>query len=395
MSSSTNPPVLCTICDSNGTQLCTQCRTLRYCSKECQRIDWPTHKLLCRSFSDFRTPPGPTFKRAILFPVSEKTPKFIWLKILREYDEEDGYAYDSPQLKGLLGAGDPISSRVYVQKNILRNRTLDNTIVVACRDAFLIDGSLPNQSIRHATRGEHAHRWAGPMVVFQLVGLDNSDPRSLCCDITLADFRHAVDHFKSYNNENCTSRGLRGVREVKGVKISCKADQELLGVEKYIQASVEDSHEVFRVEEPIPISRLIELPILVRKCPPHKKWKNRPDADYTNLPASWLHLDLNPKSDSFGFFPFEWDERVGTVIAVRVDRKVLFPHHMEALCHFCQFTLMPLIEDSIGVGLVERTRDEVMGEMTKAKFKEFFSDYKVKNMLMDRSWMTTPCPYDV
>ncbi|CAM6113755.1 unnamed protein product [Calypogeia fissa] len=102
MSSSTNPPVLCTICDSNGTQFCTQCRTLRYCSKECQRIDWPTHKLLCRSFSDFRTPPGPTFKRAILFPVSEKTPKFIWLKILTKYDEEGDYAYESPQLEGLL-----------------------------------------------------------------------------------------------------------------------------------------------------------------------------------------------------------------------------------------------------------------------------------------------------
>ncbi|CAM6113753.1 unnamed protein product [Calypogeia fissa] len=232
------------------------------------------------------------------------------------------------------------------------------------------------------------------MVVFPLVGLDIRDPRSFC-DITLADFRHTVDYFKSYDNANYTSRGLRGVRAVKGVQITCKADQELLGAKKYIQATLEDPRDVFRVEEPIPISRLIELPILVRIYPSHKIWKNRPDADYTNLPASWLHLDLNPKSDSFGFFPFEWDERVGTVIAVRVDRKVLFPHHMEALSHFCQFTLKPLIGDSTGVGLVERTKDEVMGEMTKEKFKEFFSAYKVKNMLMDRSWMTTPCPYDV
>ena len=28
--------------------LCTGCRSVNYCSKEHQRRDWPTHKLMCR-----------------------------------------------------------------------------------------------------------------------------------------------------------------------------------------------------------------------------------------------------------------------------------------------------------------------------------------------------------
>ncbi|KAJ7575987.1 hypothetical protein C8J56DRAFT_800933 [Mycena floridula] len=42
----------CTVCDTLGpTKLgqCANCKT-RYCSKECQKVDWKTHKLLCLVF---------------------------------------------------------------------------------------------------------------------------------------------------------------------------------------------------------------------------------------------------------------------------------------------------------------------------------------------------------
>ncbi|CAM6096834.1 unnamed protein product [Calypogeia fissa] len=206
---------------------------------------------------------------------------------------------------------------------------------------------------------------------------------------------HSVHYCsKKYQRIDWPTHKLKEAGKVEGVRISCIADQEVCRADKYIPVKVEDCHEVFRMEEPIPISKLIELPIFVRKCPPDQAWKNCPKAVYTNPPASWLHLDLDPQSSKFGWIPRpQWDERVGSVLAVRVDRKALSSHHMEALCHFCQFKLQPLIEDSFGAGFVKRTRDEVMQEMTKAKFKKFFKEYKVKQK--DPSWTATPCPYDV
>ena len=38
----------CSICKSNGkTRFCSRCETISYCSQECQRIDWPSHKSIC------------------------------------------------------------------------------------------------------------------------------------------------------------------------------------------------------------------------------------------------------------------------------------------------------------------------------------------------------------
>jgi len=35
------------VCGKEGAKTCSRCRTARYCSSECQKTDWPTHKLTC------------------------------------------------------------------------------------------------------------------------------------------------------------------------------------------------------------------------------------------------------------------------------------------------------------------------------------------------------------
>lgn len=35
-------------CGAGSLKLCQGCRLVRYCSKECQRRDWPVHKAFCR-----------------------------------------------------------------------------------------------------------------------------------------------------------------------------------------------------------------------------------------------------------------------------------------------------------------------------------------------------------
>ena len=45
----------CSICKQSFETIssCVKCKCIRYCSKDCQRKDWPYHKNYCESFSKF------------------------------------------------------------------------------------------------------------------------------------------------------------------------------------------------------------------------------------------------------------------------------------------------------------------------------------------------------
>ncbi|KAG2024023.1 hypothetical protein CC2G_001622 [Coprinopsis cinerea AmutBmut pab1-1] len=41
----------CSYCEEikeKGLMICSRCKLAHYCSKECQRLAWPSHKLLCK-----------------------------------------------------------------------------------------------------------------------------------------------------------------------------------------------------------------------------------------------------------------------------------------------------------------------------------------------------------
>jgi hypothetical protein len=64
------------------------------------------------------------------------------------------------------------------------------------------------------------------------------------------------------------------------------------------------------------------------------------------------------------------------------------------LCHYCQYELQPIFEDSLGGGRVERTRENVMGFMTE-KFKLFFEKYKSVKSVDDLTWAVEKSPYEM
>ena len=38
----------CLVCDEKATLRCTACKVTKYCSRDCQRSDWPAHKRACK-----------------------------------------------------------------------------------------------------------------------------------------------------------------------------------------------------------------------------------------------------------------------------------------------------------------------------------------------------------
>ncbi|KAH8798447.1 hypothetical protein DL96DRAFT_1699457 [Flagelloscypha sp. PMI_526] len=44
-----NAEIGCEICGKNTASRCSQCQTLKYCGPECQKLDWPHHRTICRS----------------------------------------------------------------------------------------------------------------------------------------------------------------------------------------------------------------------------------------------------------------------------------------------------------------------------------------------------------
>lgn len=150
---------LCAVCSEPG-KLCNRCNNIRYCTYICQTADWPCHKLVCRSFTQFGDAARTNTKsvRGILFPVADTKPQFIWLVTIRVGDDNDGY--ERPDVMNLLGDDKPVSDERRVGRSAILDRNLRHTIGLKMRDTFLIDGSRTNQSIiRNIKTLPSTHTW--------------------------------------------------------------------------------------------------------------------------------------------------------------------------------------------------------------------------------------------
>jgi hypothetical protein len=107
--------------------------------------------------------------------------------------------------RDFLGADRPFPGRILAQKNLIQGKELDHSIEIIHNDSFAIDGSMINQSILVATRYKPAFRWAGNVVALRREGL-GQNPSELG-NMSMEDFRHAVDFFSTFTS---------GVREGRG-----------------------------------------------------------------------------------------------------------------------------------------------------------------------------------
>lgn len=353
----------CTMCGKAASDRCKQCHSSSYCSRECQKADWPIHRLLCPTYLASPTPPHASSNRAILFPVAANAPQFVWVKC--SWRTLDGERYQHVDKAEFLGTD--VTDRVWVQLNKTRSRSREDVLTVYMRESACVDGSLLNRCVIAVARGRYVNFcWPGPLLVVRSSGLTLGD--SVVVDTDMVDLRDAVDVLCSYPDLNINITEPEETWEVQGVRVNCAGEMKIYGRGKFEEVRVANDNKVF--DQPVPrISQLLGLPVRVIRC---SKYKETEGYGRGNSEVTFLHMDANPKSSTWGWAPMEWQEPAGNVLVVREDRKPLRQQHVEVLCRYCLDVLQPLFEESIETG---RLKHKVMEKMTKGAFGEYWKEY--------------------
>jgi hypothetical protein len=189
---------------------------------------------------------------------------------------------------------------------------------------------------------------------------------------------------------------------VAGVRISCAADRSFSGAAEYTPVGVRPGHIIFFAPDIPRMPELIGTPILVHQIEPVRSqeveaWaadRSELQISYNNIPVTFLFLNAHPHSSSWGWAALKWQQDIGSVIVVRKDSKKITPRQVEALCNYCRYKMQPLFEDSLGGGLVERTKAEVLSHLTKPKFADFFEKYRADRLNDDPLWAEEKSPYE-
>jgi hypothetical protein len=299
----------------------------------------------------------------------------------------DDNSFENPLVKPFLGpawgGGSEVSfNRGFVYQNNYRYTELDHTLVTYCRDTYFQDGSRLNRAIVAATNGKAPMEWKGPIVVLSQDGTPQ-DPYPIAKDITLGDLRTAVDYFLVYGDpkyqytpfdENPDLEAKMDKLKLeskprKGCRLNCGGDLRLTR-KKFLDVNVQRDHPIYS-QQPTSVTRVMGMPLLVRKYPPAKAWKDD-RASHDNQSATFLNLSADINSPEFGWAPPEWQSYVGSVLVVRQDGKDIDAKQGFAIAEFCQHYLQERFENTFESDNPKRARVKmVQDHICQAAFERY------------------------
>jgi hypothetical protein len=82
-------------------------------------------------------------------------------------------------------------------------------------------------------------------------------------------------------------------------------------------------------------------------------------------------MEMDPERSGWASAPLYWNTSLGNVLVVREDDKDLSVDDLGAICGFVRKRLLPMMEDALGYGEMERTRQEVLDFMTAENLDRF------------------------
>ena len=421
---------LCDECDNEGAQRCGGCSSSWYCSKACQKNAWPLHKVLCTSFKDFQDRPkaewpGEKYTRAIYFHYDEGAPRFVWLRTCTVAGDEYPWLMTFPEALTTINEEEadseefPRMTKDEICHNYALARRLPYNIVVSSRDNFLNDGSTHNKASNKIIDfySRHLHEWRGPMIAHGTDVYDDNPLRrepSYSQDLGPSDLKIIAHWLNTYLYKPHTPPNIKSIqqefRAVSGVRINCDGDVEVDGRPRYEPMELPAYHRLFN-QAATDISKHVQLPIVIQRIPRSvTHWKKRSDtgntAPWVNRAATFLNRACQPEREEtgdldyiWGFAHADWQGDVGAVMVMRKDKKTLLEEHVDALAEYHEDYLSDFFQEkweSSHQGVepeMQRSTAWVMQEITKAKFEDFYVDWKSRQS--DEAKKQQISPYDV
>jgi hypothetical protein len=308
-----------------------------------------------------------------------------------------------------------------INRNYLKKFKLMYPVVLHMRDAFNFDGSRPNLTLVEVTHEQLRMGWKGPLVVYSKDSFYSSD----CQDITLSDFRTFLDFCKKYEASGGLSDFLRtnnfleleltnpglfnslllhnsANQTFRGVEITCEGDRHFLATEQFLPVDVPVVHPIFDDVNndngyiagfgATEVSKMIQVPLLVRRIFPDKQWNNnslnftfRPQNWYSNSVAEYLNLNTDIASTEWGCRDPGYDcgHIYSRVLVVREDKLAITAHQVEAVAAFFKHVFETLDRQKLVQlgGLsgppLYAARDNLMAtNVSRARFVQFFTNFR-------------------
>ncbi|KAI1774545.1 hypothetical protein F4818DRAFT_418218 [Hypoxylon cercidicola] len=422
----------CAVCWKDDAKRCGTCKSCSYCSKECQKSDWQSHKLLCKTIATEPPRPSSSHLRAIYFPDDKQAPQLVWIHCSPENGiPMDPGLVDMALLRKLTQRNEADTlSRTKVWRNNRLKKETSHMIEFHYRDNFYNDGSRSTASLNAVVKphGPEKRDWRGPLVVLAILieraeeseGADEADEASLNYrDMTLADFRSVIDYSLGYERYPDTAlppalaamgfqnlslepdvptppptEGKRddgqqkssdgGKPAAAGVSASNgNGDGEresIMGVQLNCQEQgstmcrikVARTHPIRNGQgEVSPISRLVGMPLRLRK-------NQERFADWGNQTACWMMVDVDIDNEAWGFAPMQWQLHINNVLAVREDGQDLTVQNVMDLHCFCA-DFLDVVQDAAEVG-TRAAREEAMEFLTPENYQRKIQEYRTNSL---------------
>lgn len=243
---------LCIYCNEKGANKCSRCGVAKYCSRNCQRLDWPIHKRVCHNW--IAEPPSTKHFRVVVFRALTNKIDFLWATNhphgFEVDDKEVEEIRDLTLLAGFLKDLRPDASHhgclaISSGSHVLQGRKVGHGLAhfspVNRFTTTDVELRWINKSVAGLGPPGHMKPVAGPLVFLSFVPTPGKSKPVAFRHATMRDARHAVDVLQGSDTNHCVVDPARFVfNRIPAIKLNIiKRPNRLfsaLGVTKDIEA---------------------------------------------------------------------------------------------------------------------------------------------------------------